>query len=286
MRWLSYIVVLLTLSIAAPAQAKAPSVRHTVQPGETLSSIAAKYGTNVASICRWNAIKPSVVLAPGRKIGVPLPPGRKAPPAAEANTKNASQSTKQQSWQSFAKTPKRPGYVILKSYTHSWEGHVLKRSGRILPAAQNGMDRVLASWRTDTKTGIHPRLVQLIAQVSDVFGGRPIQVVSGYREARHSHGRSSRHALGHAVDFKIEGVPNSAVVGYLRTLDKVGVGYYPNSHHIHLDVREQTTHWVDVSGPGQRARYIQSGPPRPSAAKATKKKRPRQVAKAGASQAR
>ena len=42
---------------------------------------------------------------------------------------------------------------------------------------------------------------------------------------------------------------------YVKTFDKVGVGYYPNSHFVHMDVRKQWTYWVDVSSPGQRPRY-------------------------------
>ncbi|MBX3126029.1 MAG: DUF882 domain-containing protein [Polyangiaceae bacterium] len=280
MRWLSHIVVLVALCVAAPAwaQTQAKSVRHTVKRGETLSSIAAQYGTNVASICRWNGIKPTVVLAPGRKIGVPLPPGARPPvaPGSKAGTQPAASAGG--SWSDYIQTPKRPGYLTLKSYTQSWEGHVVTRSGKILPAAQRGVETVLSSWRTDSEKPIHPRLVKLIVQVSDVFGGRPIRVVSGYREPRNNHGKNSRHALGHAIDFQIEGVPNWAVVEYLRTLDQVGVGYYPNSHHVHLDVREQTTHWVDVSGPGQRARYV-----KPKAQPARGK---RQVARSTGSRAR
>jgi hypothetical protein len=38
-------------------------------------------------------------------------------------------------------------------------------------------------------------------------------------------------------------------------LNDVGVGYYPNSTHIHLDVRDKTTYWVDYSFPGERPHY-------------------------------
>src|SRR5262249_36429710 len=39
---------------------------------------------------------------------------------------------------------------------------------------------------------------------------------------------------------------------------RVGVGYYPNSDFVHLDVRpagKKSAYWVDYSAPGQRAIY-------------------------------
>jgi hypothetical protein len=36
----------------------------------------------------------------------------------------------------------------------------------------------------------------------------------------------------------------------------VGVGYYPNSSFVHLDVRRgSSAFWIDYSGPGQTALY-------------------------------
>jgi uncharacterized protein YcbK (DUF882 family) len=93
--------------------------------------------------------------------------------------------------------------------------------------------------------------MELIAKVSDMFGGRTIRVVSGYRP-----GHRSKHAHGQALDFFIDGVPNWAVRDYCQTLGSVGVGYYPNSYHVHLDVRERLTTWVDLSRPGKRPRYV------------------------------
>jgi uncharacterized protein YcbK (DUF882 family) len=230
---------------------ESPAVHHKVRRGETLSSIAAKYGTNVTSICRWNAMKPTAMLTPGKTIGVPLPPG-----ARMRTSERAATAPKQvgQTWRSFAKAPERPGHVELVSYTDEWEGDLLGQSGKVLAEAQEAVDRVFLSPRADLAAGIDPRLIQLMAEVSDVFGGRRIHVVSGYRGP--GRGRPSRHAMGRAIDFYVEGVPNWAVRDFVLTLERVGVGYYPNSFHVHLDVRERKTYWVDVSRPGQRAHYV------------------------------
>jgi hypothetical protein len=54
-------------------------------------------------------------------------------------------------------------------------------------------------------------------------------------------------------------VPNEVLRDYCRTFKSTGVGYYPNSLFVHFDVRQQTTYWVDLSGPGQAPRYVNPG---------------------------
>ena len=43
---------------------------HTVRQGETLSSIARKYGTTVSTLCRLNGIKETTILSIGRRLRV------------------------------------------------------------------------------------------------------------------------------------------------------------------------------------------------------------------------
>jgi hypothetical protein len=40
------------------------------------------------------------------------------------------------------------------------------------------------------------------------------------------------------------------------TFAETGVGWYPNSTFVHVDVREESVA-VDVSSPGERPRYVQ-----------------------------
>src|SRR5690606_9609465 len=48
----------------------------------------------------------------------------------------------------------------------------------------------------------------------------------------------------------------------LRKFDQTGVGYYPNSYFVHMDVREDRGYWVDRSGPGEPADYGRWPPPK------------------------
>src|SRR5262245_2752790 len=92
--------------------------------------------------------------------------------------------------------------------------------------------------------------------VSDHFGGRPIHVVSGFRPySPKQYTPHSNHNHGKAIDFMVEGVPNTVVRDYCRQFQNSGVGFYPNSTFVHLDVRTAKAFWIDYSKPGEAPRY-------------------------------
>jgi hypothetical protein len=135
-------------------------------------------------------------------------------------------------------------------YKERFRGFVYDRKGRVLSGAAAGISRVLCTGGKRPK--LDTRLLRLLVQISDAFGGRAIRIVSGYRST--SFFQDSRHKQSQAIDFSIPGVPNSIIRDYLRTLSKVGVGYYPNSSFVHLDAREYAAYWVDYAGPGEAPR--------------------------------
>jgi len=257
---------------AAPASATGSTTpqRHVVASGHTLGKIAARYHVSIDSLCTANGITRHDRLQPGQVILVPGPGDpdgtlaararpalapeqrRNRPPAARSNGgASPTRSQAEPSWYPYRKPPWRRGYVTLVGYEQTWRGYVIGPDGNVLPAARMAFCRLMGA------EGDHPRvdqrLVRLVVKVSDTFGGRPIRVVSGYRNE--SYALNSRHRRSQALDFSIPGVPNEALRDYVLTFPNVGVGYYPNSSFIHLDVRETKTYWVDLSGPGEPPRY-------------------------------
>ena len=91
-----------------------------------------------------------------------------------------------------------------------------------------------------------PRLLDLVYRAVCHFDGGAVHVVSGFRRDR----AGSRHTQGRAVDMRIDGVDNKELAAYLRGLGFVGVGFYPQSDFVHLDVRDASYFWVDDSAPG------------------------------------
>ncbi|MBX7191165.1 MAG: DUF882 domain-containing protein [Sandaracinaceae bacterium] len=104
------------------------------------------------------------------------------------------------------------------------------------------------TYRVDgTHRPIHPRLLQLVHRAVRHFHAPYVYVISGYRSGN----PRSRHAQGRAIDLVLPGVPDRRLAGYLRPQGYVGVGIYPTSGFVHLDVRARSYFWSDASGPDQ-----------------------------------
>ena len=99
---------------------------------------------------------------------------------------------------------------------------------------------------------LDPELLVRLQAIADAFPGKRIEIVSGYRPRAR---RTSRHRTARALDVRVEGVDRETLSDFLRDLPETGVGYYPNSHFTHVDVREESAFWIDTSGPGERAAY-------------------------------
>ncbi len=227
-------------------EAEAPEVeyyQHQVRSNEVLSVIAARYSVPTKELCQINRLSNAALIRVGQRLKIPI-------------TDQNEHLTRPKSWGKYARKKFERGRVTLTTLGGDWSGQVLDAKGNVLPEARKHIQSLLASWETGKKVQIalHPRLYQLIVTVSDEFGGRPIRVVSGYRQR--SFARHSKHRVGRALDFSIPGVPNTAVVDFLLTLPNTGVGYYPNTTHVHMDARASRMYWVDVSGPGQSPRYV------------------------------
>lgn len=118
--------------------------------------------------------------------------------------------------------------------------------GGYRPDALAAINQVLRDWRTDDVFPIEPGLLDLLHRLAHAAGSpEPFQVISGYRSPatnallrRRSRrvAAASLHLKGMAVDLRLPGIP-------LRTLHRTalglragGVGYYPASDFVHVDV--------------------------------------------------
>jgi hypothetical protein len=131
----------------------------------------------------------------------------------------------------------------------------IRADGSLDLGAVAAMSKVLRDRRSGEAHPVDERLVRLLYRVADHFDAPQVTVISGYRTPRRSH--HSYHADGAAIDFLVPGVPDAEVAEYARSLGRCGVGVYPTSGFVHLDVRDQSYFWCDVSGPGQRGRVRQ-----------------------------
>lgn len=107
-------------------------------------------------------------------------------------------------------------------------------------------EEALASKNEGATHEVHPRLLELVYRAVLKFRAPYVHVVSGYREAR----ASSRHAQGRAMDIVLPGVGNGRLARFFREQGFVGVGIYPRSGFVHIDVRSSSYYWRDASLPG------------------------------------
>ena len=169
-------------------------------------------------------------------------------------TQTASRATKKNA----KKVPKNAPVVLYQINRRETMALRLRDGkGRPVKGVQRRFDHFLRCHYTNVQHKMDPRLMKLLFQTGHHWPGRRLEVVSGYRHPDVAKNPHSPHMKGLACDFRVEGVKTAELRDYLRhTFDKVGVGYYPNSSFVHLDVRkDRSAFWIDYSGPGERAVY-------------------------------
>ena len=118
--------------------------------------------------------------------------------------------------------------------------------GAYVPDALAAMDHLLRDFRTGDVHPIAPGLFDLITAVQGrLETDQTVHVISGYRSPHTNamlHARSdgvasgSLHMKGEAMDIRIPGVELAHLRAAALDLKRGGVGYYPASDFVHVDV--------------------------------------------------
>lgn len=238
-RWLSLMLALVAAPTAALSQnrPRAPiSARdrvYVVRPGDTIRRIAAVLEVPVRDLAALNNLRPPYLLSVGRRLRLPEDVSqevlRTLPTREEVSTDAEGGAH-------------RPGRVTLVRARDAVE--LTTNFTATGPGLRARVERMLQS-RAGQVHMIHPRLVRVFPTISNRFGGRRITVLSGYRA--HRGGRDeprNRHALGYAVDLRVEGVGLRALWEFCRTIPNVGCGLSTRGSFVHVDVRTESTAWA------------------------------------------
>lgn len=145
--------------------------------------------------------------------------------------------------------PDDPGERYLKFFnTHTQERLEVcyHRNGRYDRDAIAAVNNILRDHRTNEVHPIDRRLLDLLHTIRTTAGPDScLHIISGYRspvtnaELRRKSRRVARkslHMSGHAVDIRIPGVRTASVRKIAIGLNQGGVGYYPRSDFVHVDV--------------------------------------------------
>ncbi|MGR6981703.1 DUF882 domain-containing protein [Testudinibacter sp. P27/CKL/0425] len=114
------------------------------------------------------------------------------------------------------------------------------------------LDHLLRDRRSQKVHRIAPQLFSKLYQIQGNLGLRntEIQIICGYRAPTTNAAMSARsrgvaknsyHTRGEAIDFRIDGVSLANVRKAATNLNNGGVGYYPRSNFVHIDIGPNRT---------------------------------------------
>jgi len=142
-------------------------------------------------------------------------------------------------------------YELKLHHLHSGESiDVVYRIGdTYIPAAIAKLDYFLRDSRTQDEKAYDPREFDVLHNVMARLGRTDgvIDIVCGYRtpwsnnflrtRSRHTGvAKNSQHVEAKAIDIRVPGVRTRALRDVALSLDAGGVGYYPRSQFVHVDV--------------------------------------------------
>lgn len=142
-------------------------------------------------------------------------------------------------------------YMLHLHHTHTGEDiDIVYRIGdTYLPEAVEKLNYFLRDHRTQDTTDYDPQEFDLLHAVMARLRrpGGVIDIVCGYRTPESNEylrtrstetgvAEHSQHMLGKAIDIQVPGVATSALRDAALEIGAGGVGYYPTSHFVHVDV--------------------------------------------------
>ena len=142
-------------------------------------------------------------------------------------------------------------YVLHLHHTHTGEDlNVVYRVGNMyLPDALSKLNFFLRDHRTNDASHYDPKEFDVLHDVMAKLGrsGSEIDIVCGFRTPWSNHylrtrssvtgvAEHSQHMLAKAIDIRVPGVSTRALRDVALSLKAGGVGYYPVSQFVHVDV--------------------------------------------------
>ena len=118
------------------------------------------------------------------------------------------------------------------------------------PAGQAARGEFLRCWFTEAQGPIAAVLVDRLIAAATHFEVREIRIISGFRHRKYNlslvkKGREvaldSEHTRGHAIDFFLPEVDTRALYDWLLGVHDGGVGFYPVSAFVHVDLGRKRT---------------------------------------------
>lgn len=140
-------------------------------------------------------------------------------------------------------------HLLLLYNTHTGDriDIVYRQGDQYVPDALAKLDYFLRDHRTGDVRHFDPRLYDVLSDLTSSVGhpGGEIDIVCGYRTSAtneflraHSTGvaKNSLHTHAEAIDLRMPGIDTLKLRKAALALHRGGVGYYPRSDFIHVDI--------------------------------------------------
>lgn len=156
-----------------------------------------------------------------------------------------------QSRTSSVQTPNQTPFLLTLHHLHTGENlSIVYRIGdHYLPAAVKQLNYFLRDHRTNAVSHYDPKEFDLLHSVMGRLGrpGGEIDVVCGYRTPHSNEylrtrgpntgvARDSQHMQAKAIDIRVPGIGIGRLRDVALSLKSGGVGFYPVSQFVHVDV--------------------------------------------------
>src|SRR5687767_2814891 len=147
----------------------------------------------------------------------------------------------------------KPAPERVLSFFNTHTGERLKTAyccnGVYQPEALKAINHILRDFRMNEIKPIDPTLLDMLHELGGTLEvDQPFHIISGYRSPhtntmlRERGGATtgvatrSLHMVGKAIDIRVPGVKLDHLRGAARSLKLGGVGYYPSSNFVHVDI--------------------------------------------------
>ncbi len=143
--------------------------------------------------------------------------------------------------------------VLYNTHTSEWFKDIFWADGHYIPEQLEALNYFLRDPSNGKTTIIEPKLLDLMNNIQKVINEKkPFEIISGYRSKEFNDqlrktgkgvAQNSKHIEGKAVDIRMAGVQLAKLRNAAKAQKSGGVGFYPKSNFIHIDVRKECVYW-------------------------------------------
>lgn len=143
--------------------------------------------------------------------------------------------------------------TLYNPHTSEWFKEIFWAEGDYIPEQLEALNHFLRDPSNGQTTTIDSKLFDLMHTIQKTIGEKiPFEIISGYRSKEFNDqlrkkgqgvAKNSKHIEGKAVDIRMAGISLTKLRDAAKAQKYGGVGFYPKSNFIHVDIRKDCVYW-------------------------------------------